>query len=270
MGSENTKELAKSQFGREASKYVTSLIHSSTDDLEFVRELIDPKSTWQVLDIATGAGHLAITLSPYVDHVIASDITPEMLIEAEKLLEEKNIDNIDLANIDVHKIPYRDNRFDLVTSRIAPHHFHDIDLAMGEMVRVTKPGGYVFIEDTVAPEDESAATIFNRIEKLRDPSHVRDLSPSEWVTLLKSKGCQLVSHTLKMKHWPLRWWTERMSAPDENVNQILDILENINEAHKDEIHITRQNPNSLAEDPHPLDQWSIYPNNGYFLARKKE
>ncbi|OLS28843.1 MAG: putative methyltransferase YcgJ [Candidatus Heimdallarchaeota archaeon LC_2] len=149
--------------------------------------------------------------------MIASDLTSEMLLEAEKLSQKKDISNITFEEFDVHSIPHEDNKFDLVMSRIAPHHFYDINLAISEMVRVTKPSGQIFIEDTVSPNNKTASDLFNKIETLRDPSHKRDLSKIEWKEVLINSGCEILFVTKREKEWPLKWWTERMSTPKSNV-----------------------------------------------------
>jgi len=269
MDPKDSHSLAREQFGREAAKYVTSAIHSSTDDLDFVRNIIHPESNWSVLDIATGTGHLALSLAPYVASVIASDITPEMLEETRKQIQQHGVTNLTTEEIDVHHIPYPDNSFDLVTSRIAPHHFLHIEDAIREMERVCKIGGYIFIEDTVAPDNERAAAYFNEIERLRDPSHIRDLSGREWTTLLSSHRCELVSQTSRSKSWPLRWWTDRMSTSSENIAKILRILDNIYEEYKDIIHIQYRDQLDDEVSPDPRDYWSLHPHNGYFLVKKQ-
>ncbi len=119
----DSNELIKSQFGREAEKYAVSRIHSNQEDLEFARIIINPQQNWNCLDIATGAGHLAHTLSKYSKNVVASDLTKEMLIQAKKIALNKSIQNIEFEEFDVHNIPHQDNKFHLTSSRIAPPSF---------------------------------------------------------------------------------------------------------------------------------------------------
>ena len=269
MKEDGAKNLSQIQFGREAKKYVDSSIHSSSGDLKFIAEFIGPKHNWKVLDIATGAGHLALALAPHVSKVIASDITSEMLEEADKLCQQRGITNFRTKKIDVHTIPYQDEEFDLVTSRIAPHHFIDIEQAISEMVRICKPRGFIFIEDTIAPHDNIAAEIFNRIELLRDPSHIRDLSFEEWIKLLEKNKCMIIKHETKQKDWELKWWTERMSTPRANVEKIIEIL-NVNyEKYKDIIHIKREPGFDQVNLDKKILAWSLHPYNGYFLAQKQ-
>lgn len=265
-----SNELIKSQFGREAEKYAVSKIHSNQEDLEFARSIINPQTNWVCLDIATGAGHLAHTLAKYSKNIVASDLTKEMLIQAKKIAIDKNIQNMEFEEFDVHNIPHQDNKFHLTTSRIAPHHFHDITKAISEMIRVTKQGGYIFIEDTVSPDSKEGSDLFNHIEILRDPSHIKDLSEKEWVQKFVTQGCEIICVTKRDKEWPLKWWTERMSTPKNNVIQIIKLLEENFDKFNDEIRIINNNSNynlNLSfEDK--LNSWQMNPNNIYLLARK--
>ena len=97
------------------------------------------KPSWQALDIATGAGHTAAAFAPHVARVIASDLTEEMLQEAAKLAAAKGFANMETARADAEALPFEDARFDLVTCRIAAHHFPDVPTFVAEVWRVLKP-----------------------------------------------------------------------------------------------------------------------------------
>lgn len=267
---DDSLELNKAQFGREASKYTASKIHSNQEDLNFVKKIIDPQDNWECLDIATGAGHLAHIIAQNSKHVIASDITPQMLHEAAILAKDKSIHNIEFEEFDVHSIPYVKNKFDLVMSRIAPHHFYDISLAISEMVRVTKPGGYIFIEDTVSPTKKDAGDLFNKIEILRDPSHKKDLTEDEWKKIFLQNNCEIIQQDTRQKEWPLKWWTERMSTPLEKVEEIVNLLETNYEEFKNDIgiilHTDDYKDGSTIEEK--VESWEITPKNIYLLVKK--
>src|SRR5262245_624565 len=133
-----TRSLVQQQFGAHASAYATSTVHAKGASLGRLVELVQPQRHWQALDIATGAGHTAAAFAPYVAHVIASDITDEMLAEARKLAAARGLVNMEVAVADAEALPFEDARFDLVTSRIAPHHFPDVAQFVREVMRVLK------------------------------------------------------------------------------------------------------------------------------------
>ena len=252
-------KLVKQQFGREAEKYVTSKVHNNPEDLEFIIDFIEPKESWIALDIATGGGHLALALSSKVSKIYATDLTQEMLEQVNKQAKEKEITNLEAKLEDVHELSFDSETFDLVCVRLAPHHFHDIAKALGEMKRVTKKGGYIFIQDTLGPENPDARLFFNEIEKLRDPSHVHDLSESEWIDLFKNTSLPLLKKDKREKRWPFLWWTERMSTPAEVVEQIRLLIEENKSKFRYSIRIDRSES----------DIFVLRPYNGYFLGQKE-
>jgi ubiquinone/menaquinone biosynthesis C-methylase UbiE len=75
MKSNNNKQQIQHLFGRAAADYAASGVHASGYSLNRFVELIQPQIDWRVLDVATGAGHLALTFAPHVAQVVASDIT---------------------------------------------------------------------------------------------------------------------------------------------------------------------------------------------------
>ncbi len=254
----NVNEMVKNQFGREAEKYVTSQVHNNPEDLKFILEFINPNSSWKALDIATGGGHLAYTLSSKVAEIYATDLTEQMLEQVRKQTIEKGIKNLKTQLEDVHNLTFPSESFDLVCSRLAPHHFHDIDKALKEMKRVTKKGGFVFIQDTLGPESPEARKFFNEIEKMRDPSHVHDLSGSEWIDLFRNTDLKLLKQDKREKSWPFIWWTKRMSTPPEVVTEIKKLLEENK----------KKFTYSIRLDRDEKEEFIIRPLNGYFLAQK--
>src|SRR5262245_50067909 len=189
------KSLVQEQFGAHAAAYVTSTVHAKGASLARLIELVKPERDWQVLDIATGAGHTALAFAPHVASVIASDLTEPMLEEAAKLATAQGAHNVATAVADAEALPFAAQRFDLVTCRIAPHHFPDIPTFVSEVARVLKPGGSFALVDNIEPDAEStpgfvpielrdAALIYNAFERIRDPSHSRCLGMTEWSELI--------------------------------------------------------------------------------------
>ncbi len=181
-------ELVRRQFGLNAERYVQSYDHSKGESLDRMVEVVNPVSGWRVLDIATGGGHTALAFAPRVKEVIATDITQEMLSAAEKFITAKGVTNVSFREADACDLPFQAAEFDLVTCRVAPHHFPDCAQFVREMARVLKPGGTVAMIDNVVPEDHETDTYINDFEKFRDPSHVRALTASEWLKNFTDAG----------------------------------------------------------------------------------
>jgi ubiquinone/menaquinone biosynthesis C-methylase UbiE len=113
------------QFGPNAERYARAAYFARGVDLDDLITVTQPQPTWRMLDVATGGGHCAFALAPLVQHITATDITAEMLIAASTVAHERGLDNITFEPADAEALPYTDGSFDLVTCRIAAHHFND-------------------------------------------------------------------------------------------------------------------------------------------------
>ena len=185
------RDLVKRQFGLNAERYVSSHDHSKGESLDRMLELVDPKPGWRVLDIATGGGHTALAFAPRVREVVATDITQEMLDAAERFIRGKGVTNVTFADADACDLPFDDAEFDLVTCRVAPHHFPDCAVFVREMHRVLKPNGVAAMIDNVVPEDPATGDYINDLEQYRDPSHVRAYTAPEWLRFFEQAGFKI-------------------------------------------------------------------------------
>lgn len=223
MGSE-TKSLVQSQFGANAVSYATSRTHAQGASLARLVELTEPLGHWRALDIATGAGHTALAFAPRVGHVIASDLTPQMLTIARRLAEQRGIANIAFAEAQAESLPFGDASFDLVTCRIAPHHFSDVPRFVMEAARVLRPGGVFGLVDNVSPAAASVADAYNVIEKLRDPSHGRCLAEEEWLKLIGRAGLVVRHCELLDKEMEFEPWTDQMQVAADSKKKLRIML----------------------------------------------
>jgi SAM-dependent methyltransferase len=209
------KALVQSQFGAAAQRYVTSPSHARGDDLALMVELAQPAAHEQALDIATGGGHTALAFAAHVRSVVASDLTAPMLVAAARHIAERGVSNITFAGADAEALPFTDASFDLVTSRIAPHHFPQPQRFVEEVARVLRPGGRFVLNDNMAPEDPELDAFMNRFEAWRDPSHVRAYTVSEWQGWIAQAGlCLEHSEALASKRYPFQDWVARMRMPE--------------------------------------------------------
>jgi ubiquinone/menaquinone biosynthesis C-methylase UbiE len=231
----NNKSLVKEQFGANAAAYVTSKVHAKGASLARLVELVKPQSQWHALDIATAAGHTALTFAPHVTHVTASDITPEMLPLAEQLAQERGITNLTTKLADAEDLPFAEASFDLVTCRIAPHHFPNIGQFVAEAARVLRPGGILAVVDNIVPGSlasnaeaddlRQAGEYVNAFEKLRDPSHLRCLSLDEWVELFEQAGFTLLHQEIMSKEMDFESWAARWKETPDIYERLCSMLD---------------------------------------------
>jgi ubiquinone/menaquinone biosynthesis C-methylase UbiE len=214
------KDLVQREFGRTADAYVNSESHAKGDDLNLLIDWLAPQPNWLALDIATGGGHVAKALSPNVETVFATDLTKEMLTAARLHHRKEALHNIHYVIADAEALPFLDATFDVVTCRIAPHHFPNPQQFVAEAWRVLRAGGQFLLIDNVTPEDEALDRYFNTFEKMRDESHMRAAPVSEWTSWLTGVGFKMTKSRMRKKVHQFTSWVDRMAASEEQANQV--------------------------------------------------
>jgi ubiquinone/menaquinone biosynthesis C-methylase UbiE len=217
------KEAVRQQYGAVGDAYVRSTGHAGGSDLARMVELTNPAPASVMLDIATGGGHVARAFAPHVASIVASDLTPEMLEHTAEAFRQWGLRNVTTAVADAEDLPFDDAAFDVVTCRIAPHHFPRVDVFAREVFRVLVPGGTFILVDSTVPEGEDGA-FFNRFEKLRDPSHVRSLTINEWTALLEGTGFMLTHTETFTKTHDFSDWTARSRTSTEDTAELARML----------------------------------------------
>lgn len=198
----------QAQFGAIAGEYVTSPGHAGGDDLEQLVAWARALAPARVLDVATGGGHTALAMAGLGARVTAYDLTEPMLRAARGLLCQRGAPATFVAG-DVESLPFQDGAFDLVTCRIAAHHFASVAAAVREVRRVLRPGGSFLLQDILGHDDAEAAAFVTEVERRRDPSHVRAYRAAEWKAFLRAAGLTPMDSTVVAKGRPWAEWTGR-------------------------------------------------------------
>jgi len=220
---QDAKDRVRRQYGAAGDAYVTSPGHAGGDDLARMIELAAGQPHERALDIATGGGHVAKALAPHVAEVVATDLTPEMLVSAERFITGAGIGNVRFELADAESLPFPEASFDIVTCRIAPHHFPHPERFVRESARVLRAGGRFLLLDSTVPAGE-AGERYNHFEQLRDPSHVRSLTIEEWTDLIDQAGLGLrVVESFSKRH-VFRDWAARARVPDRDLVRLAALL----------------------------------------------
>jgi ubiquinone/menaquinone biosynthesis C-methylase UbiE len=214
------KELSQDRFGRYAAGYAAPWHNAAGADLERLTALAGDHPSWVALDIATGGGHTALALAPHVGRVVASDITAPMLEAAREFVGGSGAANVEFELADAEDLPSAPCTFDLMTCRIAAHHFPDPARFLEEALRVLRPDGLFLLQDQVTPEDREAAAWITAFEKRRDPSHQRALSHSEWLVLLAATGFSVETDDHFEKRLVLVKWVADQGGSAEDVAEL--------------------------------------------------
>ena len=240
-----TKEDIRSQFARTSHAYLSSATHAQDVDLDIVVTLLAPHEQMTVLDIATGAGHTAMKVAPFVREVVATDLTEEMLERVQELQAKRNIANVRPMLADAEDLPFEDHAFDAVTCRIAPHHFLEIQKAVTEIGRVLKIDGVFILEDSIAPLDEELDLFINTIERVRDRTHIRSYSLPEWHTFCAHARVAVEETLIYRKRHDIADWIKRAAISPEEEQEVQKLFQTAPAKAKQYYEITE---NSFTDD----------------------
>ena len=118
-----------------------------------VVEMVAKSKPENILDIATGTGDLAISLtSTDAKEIIGLDISDGMLEVGRKKISSKNLDGIISMVIgDSEDLPFEDNTFDAITVAFGVRNFEHLEKGLAEILRVLKPNGIFVILETSVP-----------------------------------------------------------------------------------------------------------------------
>lgn len=226
------KNQVQKQFGTDQaiSGYATSDVHARGESLAILADLIIPQPDWRVLDVATGAGHTALRFAPHVARVVATDITPGMLDKTAELAAKRGLTNVETKIADAEALPFDDVSFDLLTCRLAFHHFPNPRRALGEFARVLKPGGLLGFTDNITVPNKQAAGYYNAYEKLRDPSHNWVYPLVQLEAMFEQAGVTIQVKRQLSKEFEFHKWADRQNVSAADKEKLLEMMKNIPEA----------------------------------------
>jgi ubiquinone/menaquinone biosynthesis C-methylase UbiE len=185
------QRTAKEQFDRQAAHYDVQWSQWTEESLVWMLTHAGCTPEDNVLDVATGTGFTALGFAPHVHWVTGLDVSSGMLEQARQRATAQGLANVTFVEGAAEALPFPDAHFDLVTCRIAPHHFLSVPGFLAEVRRILRPGGRLALADTSVPDDAVAAAWQNEVEALRDPSHVRNYTRSEWEQAVTEAGLAL-------------------------------------------------------------------------------
>jgi SAM-dependent methyltransferase len=182
-----------------AEAYRESEAHRQGRDLELFAEWAAGKT---VLDVATGGGHVAARLREAGCKVVTCDSAPGMQPDVICRAED---------------LPFADSSFEVVTCRVAAHHFEDPAAAVQELARVS--GQLVLVADNLLLGEAG-----EEADRLRDPTHVRNYSEDEWREMFARAGLEVEAFEREEKRIELEPWLARAGCVGDEAERVKELL----------------------------------------------
>jgi len=195
-----------SQFSKTAQAYLESAGHASGADLQALVAHARPTGQERFLDVGTNVGHTLRALAAQVRFAVGADVASDALRLNRSVTTARNVAFVEADTV---ALPFADGSFELVTCRLAAHHFRDAPAGYRELARVLAPGGTLLLIDNYAPDDPALDVWINDLERLRDASHVRERTLAEELALLDASGLrtEVLGHfrtALRTEEWLAR------------------------------------------------------------------
>lgn len=225
MISANAKKIQKSFTGQAKNFETESMNFTKAEYLKHMVTCVNPQRSHTVLEVAAGTCICGRCLAPIVKHVTCLDMTTAMLAVGKDKAKKQGLWNINFVQGDAEKLPFSDNRFDIVISRLAFHHFSNPKRCFSEMVRVLKTGGKLVIIDMQAAQKALRSTE-DEIQSLRDPSHIRNLSKQEFTEMFKENYLTITTMDCTEIPVSLSSWLALTNTPKEISADISNRLTN--------------------------------------------
>jgi SAM-dependent methyltransferase len=227
----DVQRSSQEQFGRQSHRYAKGHVLQNINDLREALSFLSLPLPAEILDVAAGAGNTGLFFAGLGHRVTLSDIAQPMLDRAIEAAHERGL-RIQTRVHPAEEFPFPDESFDLVSSRVAPHHFSSPQAFVRECSRTLRRHGYLLIIDgTVEDGQPEAEAWMHEVEKLRDPSHQRLITPRGWCEMCAANGLTVERWMLRpFKQPDLNWYFDTAATSHENREKVLNLIEHAPES----------------------------------------
>lgn len=222
----NTLDKIRESFTLQAKNFESGAMNFSKKDyLAHTVTALHLRGNENVLDAASGTCANGRSIAPFAAHVTCLDATKAMLDVGKEAAKKEGLSNMDFKLGIVEDMPFEDETFDVVISRLAFHHFAEMEKPFSEMTRVLKKGGTLAVIDMEAASEELREKE-DALEILRDPSHVKNRSLAEFLALYEKYGFTLKTEEHNPIEVSLSAWLNLTKTKEESRRAIKKALEN--------------------------------------------
>ena len=207
------------------------------EHLERILAFINVRDGMSILDLGCGSGYLSFPIAEKNPgcEVIGLDIVSDAIGVNRSKAKEAGLGNLSFVSYDGIDFPFEVGTFDMVVTRYALHHFPDIKHSIGEVSRVLKAGGTLFISDP-CPNDCDTERFVDDYMRLKKDGHIKFYTKTEWQDICSECGLQLTDSFESKIRFPKKkdtayGYKEVLKNHDKAVIESYDLVETDTELH---------------------------------------
>ncbi len=188
--------IESTRHGFEESFAVGTFYNRQTQDSKHLNRIlgfVKISEGMKILDLGTGIGYLSFPIAKNNPgcELIGLDIVNAALEANRMRAYSEGITNLSFISYDGIDFPFEEKFFDLVVTRYALHHFPDIEHSIGEVSRVLKSGGMLFISDP-CPNECDTERFVDDYMRLKKDGHIKFYTRDEWTDICRRQGLMVV------------------------------------------------------------------------------
>ncbi len=241
--------IESTRHGFEESFAAGTFYNRQTQDSEHLERILGfakISEGMRILDLGTGSGYLSFPIAKNNPgcEVIGLDIVNTALEANRMRADSEGIKNLYFISYDGIDFPFEEKSFDLVVTRYALHHFPDIEHSIGEVSRVLKSGGMLFISDP-CPNECDTERFVDDYMRLKKDGHIKFYTRDEWIDICRRQGLVAVDSFNSSIRFPKKkdtayGYEEVLKKHDKTVIDSYNLLET-----DTELYLTEQVNNIL-------------------------
>lgn len=226
-----------------------------SEHLNKILEFVKISEGMRILDLGTGSGYLSFPIAKNNPgcEVVGLDIVNAALETNRMRADSEGIKNLSFISYDGIDFPFEEKSFDLVVTRYALHHFPDIEHSIGEVSRVLKSGGMMFVSDP-CPNECDTERFVDDYMRLKKDSHIKFYTKDEWIDICGRQGLIVTDSFDSSIRFPKKkdtayGYEDVLKMHDKTVIDSYDLVET-----DTEIYLTEQVNNIMFEKlSHDID-----------------
>jgi broad specificity phosphatase PhoE/ubiquinone/menaquinone biosynthesis C-methylase UbiE len=199
--------------------------HPGDRELRELVRLTSPLGEEQVLDVATGAGTLALAFAPRVSQVTGVDLSPAMLERAEAARSAAGLSNVHFRLGEIGVLPLEDGAFDIIAWHNLLEYILDLPALLALFRRLLAQEGRLAFDELTGSEDAVKRATLAEIMSRRDPGINDVMSASEIEAALKRAGFRV----LKIERYTISRdvdeWLSRAAADEATRGTVRSMIE---------------------------------------------